>query len=260
MLKELKTKEDYLKAFDEKLIKITQEKGRLFKCSDDNGFPVRTQPSERDKEGIHISFGLHGQDVFDYTERLLADGAGWNQIAKAIGWIGFGVFKSYYTEKHLELFDSKGVFLLSPNADLREGCLKINKKTKLLEVVTAEEAEKTEYTSLSNVIRNVQFLVGRKSKEIFENSDKKIDVDFNMELEGEGKTVCYHVWIDNSGVKELLKSNCLQDLMSTLILMQKDNTERISPVYFDILQGVDDGCKKVISRESIEFYQEFGFK
>lgn len=260
MSNSLKTKNDYLKAFDERLVELTKDKERWFKCSDDNGFPVRSQPSETDKEGIKIAFGLHGQNVFEFTERLLEDGSGWNQIAKAIGWVGFAVFKSYYTEKYLELFDSKGVMLVNPNEDLNEGWLKINPETKLLEEIKKEEAENTEYTSWSNVIRNVQFLVRRKSKEIFEESDKKIDIDFNMELEGSGQTVCFHVWVNEDNDKKLLKANDLQDLMATLILKQDNGVERLSPVYFDIIEGVDDKDKKIISKEAVEFYSHFNFK
>ncbi len=220
-----------------------------------NGLPAREPPIKDDpnKDKIQIAFGLEAQGQDLYVERLLNTGCGWNQIGKAIGWIGFGAFKSYYNLKYRKLFDENGIFLTDPNQGLREGDWYYNlEERKIDQSLITEDVS---YQPLRNEILNIPIFV--KDEEKFEKMNKSIDLYFETDLEKESDLLTFHTTMSKDGQETMLFGKNLQDLIVSILEHKEGGYERVTEVFYDIA-SIQESKKHTISKTAIEFYKKVG--
>lgn len=202
---------------------------------------------ERKKGQIKVAFGLQAQGRFDFVERAIADGMGWHQIGNSIGWIGFGVLKSYYDTLNRELYDSMGLLMVDCNRKPFEGRAVYDPVTHELEI--AKETIKVEdndpFSSLKNVIDTVQFIV--KDKELFEKSPRKIPPVYMVES-SEPTNIIFHTTLTKGKSVIVANSISFYNLLIEIVEMKTKGWEQKGKIYYDLLELDED--KKYYVREN----------
>lgn len=220
-----------------------------------NGLPAREPPKEDEasKGAIKIAFGLEAQGQDAYVERLLNAGCGWNQIGRAIGWIGFGAFKSYYNMKYRDFFKEHELFMSDPNQGRMKGQWYYNLEKK--EIEQSDVTEDIPHQSLRNKILNIPIFA--KNEEKFEAMDKSVDLSFDTDLERESDLLLFHTTMSKDGQSMMLFGKNLQDLVCSILESKEEGYERTTDVFYDIL-SIPESKKHTISKTAIDFYEKLG--
>lgn len=219
-----------------------------------DGFPVRTK-SLVDKHSL-VLFGLKSQGVIGFIDRCIEDGAGWKQIANAIGWIGTTAFESYYNQKYKELFEINNIRMIDPNDDLTEGFLLF--KDKKLNIVKKSVFRKDASIFESHKFRNIQFL--NRDKEISKDNTS-LDCDFYMKEDNPFSNMCFHTTMKKNNHTKTITSNFdnFPILINEILNYQDNGYYRATDIYFDFLE-TDNDIKASVGKSNLTKYYSIGLK
>lgn len=189
-------------------------------------FPVTRPNQNLSDKGPVALFGLSQQDKLAFVERGIEDGIGWEEIGKAIGWIGYAVFKSYYQSKYKKELDEAGLLMDGPNKPGTKNNVIVKGNHFVQRTEKEDDSSWPEWPKMETKIKNLHFIIIDKGK--FEKHDKNADFlsDIYLKNNGSSNNICFHAYIEN----ELVASKKFFDVLE--IVMENKNTW-CGSIYYD---------------------------
>lgn len=199
---------------------------------------------------VRVAFGLQSQGMLDFINRAIDDGMGWIQIGHSIGWIGFAVLNSYYSDLYRSLYEDMGLIMVDCNEKPYIGRAVYEPKTHKLSIAkeTIESDDSDPFSSLKNVIDTVQFLV--KDKELFEKSSKEIPPIYMVQSR-DPSNIKYHTTMIKGELSIVIKSVSFYCLLNEIVEMRFQGWVHKGKVYYDLPELEES--KKYYIRDKLIF-------
>lgn len=199
-----------------------------------------------------LKFGLKSQGRFDFVSRALEDGAGWNDIALRIGWIGFAVFHNYYSSLYNGFLKNNDLILIEPHYLKSKGFIHYDNINNVWSVITSADHELTPDNFLNRYkIKNILFISNNKNLDTFIpqlNNDENAKLNFHMVENKPFSEMVYHANIVNNNDKLFVSHSDIFLLINDIIYYQDRGYKLSTDVFFDFIT-IDDNEKMRVDKK-----------
>ncbi|MND12032.1 hypothetical protein D3C87_892370 [compost metagenome] len=187
-------------------------------------------PIKRTGTGPQYRFGMKQQGCFDFVQRAIADGMGWRQIAKCIGWIGFSAMKEYTQVFHADFMKQNHLLIDAVNVPPYRGSALYDQNTKTIDIYQGMNS--TDRNAFNENVVCAQFLV--LDPTVFQSGPISAP-EFYLINDHEPSRMTFHAYMTREGREELLQDPSYMTLLHKIILMQKQGFLLSSSLFFDLV-------------------------
>lgn len=191
--------------------------------------------NNQNKNQVATLMGLEAQGFKDFVERCVKDGAGWTEIGNIIGWINYGIFKSYYSVLYLNELKEHKLRLLHPAHDEHNGWFIYDHIKKEWRIISEAVNEERYFGLPIPRIEKLIFIPENKEnkEEQIEHLNKHLHLDFKMIESNPFNKICFHATMTKGDDTVLVSNDELEPLFLEIKTLQDDGYFLDNTVYFD---------------------------
>jgi hypothetical protein len=195
-----------------------------------------------------VRFGMKAQGCLPFVQRSVADGQGWNQIAKNIGWVAFSAMQEYTSISLSDFLSENGLLIDSCNRNPFFGFALYDPVTRSIDIKRDRENNSEPGSMFQALVVCAQFIATNKA--VFDQGPIS-SPEIYMKNDSEPRDMVFHAYLRKNGVETIVSDRTYNGAIEKIAMLLQHGHILISSLFFDLVD-VDKAQKAFVSDKKIE--------
>lgn len=195
-----------------------------------------------------VRFGMKAQGCLPFVQRSVADGQGWNQIAKNIGWVAFSAMQEYTSISLSDFLSENGLLIDSCNRNPFFGFALYDQVTRSIDIKRDKENNSEPGSMFQALVVCAQFIATNKA--VFDQGPIT-SPEIYMKNDSEPRDMVFHAYLRKNGAETIISDKTYDGAIEKIASMLQCGYILISSLFFDLVD-VDNAQKAFVSDKKVE--------
>jgi hypothetical protein len=195
-----------------------------------------------------VRFGMKAQGCLPFVQRSVADGQGWKQIAKNIGWVAFSAMQEYTSTSLSDFLSENGLLIDSCNRKPFFGFALYDPETRSIDIKRDRENNSDPGSMFQALVVCAQFIATNKT--VFDQGPIT-SPEIYMKNDSEPRDMVFHAYLRKRGVETIISDRTYNGAIEKIAAMLQCGHILISSLFFDLVD-IDNAQKAFVPDLKVE--------